>query len=324
MPGFIHEHIKDLSMKNAIELLSFLEFEVAEITTDLNNDQTETKPQQLLPDAVVLVTQPVRHAFVIEVQRQLGSKDRVRKQFSWPHYAMAARTRYQCPADVVVIALSRSVERFASLPIAIGAVQTWSPIVIGPSVLPECPTEEFATRYPTLALLAMLGHGKKHRTTQHALGVLEGWKNSAVFPNLDDQERSVYIDWVVRALPQHLRAQLQVEDMQRQYVPKMPITRLIMRMMNEGREEGLEQGLEEGRERGREEGRERGLEEGREEGREQGLRLAIRQILAAREIELSEAAEVTLTSCHDVEQLQTWVKKAVVAQHLEQVFGPPD
>ncbi|WP_329250896.1 hypothetical protein OG417_06010 [Actinoallomurus sp. NBC_01490] len=64
----------------------------------------------------------------------------------------------------------------------------------------------------------------------------------------------------------------------------------------------------------------RGKAEGLEEGEVKGEVKSILAILDAREIEVPEDARARIRGCVDVEQLDTWLKRAAVAHSVTDVF----
>lgn len=61
-------------------------------------------------------------------------------------------------------------------------------------------------------------------------------------------------------------------------------------------------------------------EEGREEGREQGVADSILRILRRRGIEVGDAAEAKITSCHDRTQLVDWLDRSITARSVDDMF----
>ena len=61
-------------------------------------------------------------------------------------------------------------------------------------------------------------------------------------------------------------------------------------------------------------------EEGREEGRIEDRAEMTLNILRWRGIEVPDAVRVRVESCSDLDQLQTWAKRAVLATNAEDLF----
>jgi hypothetical protein len=70
----------------------------------------------------------------------------------------------------------------------------------------------------------------------------------------------------------------------------------------------------------RTEGLNAGVEQGIEQGIEQGLVEAIVDLLTDRGLTLDEAARARLSVCHDQAQLKQWLRRAVRAKTLDDLF----
>ncbi|MFD4458580.1 hypothetical protein [Nocardia sp. NPDC058480] len=70
----------------------------------------------------------------------------------------------------------------------------------------------------------------------------------------------------------------------------------------------------------RQEGLEKGLEKGLEEGHDQGVADSILRILARRDVPVPAAAEATISSCHDRDQLVVWLDRAITAESIDELF----
>ncbi|MEP7009742.1 MAG: hypothetical protein ABJC13_05410 [Acidobacteriota bacterium] len=66
-----------------------------------------------------------------------------------------------------------------------------------------------------------------------------------------------------------------------------------------------------------------GKVEGREEGRADGVARSILEVLAAREVEASEAQQEKILGCQDREQLGRWLRRAAVASSATEVLAEP-
>ncbi|MFL6056056.1 MAG: hypothetical protein ACJ72W_24605 [Actinoallomurus sp.] len=63
-----------------------------------------------------------------------------------------------------------------------------------------------------------------------------------------------------------------------------------------------------------------GKQEGRQEGRAEGEADALLTVLDARGIEVPESARVRISECTDVEALKGWLKRAVLARSVDEIF----
>ncbi|HMA91262.1 MAG TPA: hypothetical protein VKP30_01190, partial [Polyangiaceae bacterium] len=114
-------------------------------------DLTDIVPAEYRADLVVLLVddKPVL-AIVVEVQ--LAQDDR--KLYTWPVYVVGLRTRFECPAVVLVVTSEPAVARWAKRPIAIGPGASLSPWVIGPDAVPVITDPVQAELSPELAVLS--------------------------------------------------------------------------------------------------------------------------------------------------------------------------
>ena len=60
--------------------------------------------------------------------------------------------------------------------------------------------------------------------------------------------------------------------------------------------------------------------QGQQAGRAKGESEALLTVLAAREIDVPEDAKARITACTDLEQLETWIRRAVTASTIEDVL----
>ncbi|MEU6606628.1 hypothetical protein ABZ922_16495 [Streptomyces shenzhenensis] len=74
------------------------------------------------------------------------------------------------------------------------------------------------------------------------------------------------------------------------------------------------------REEGRKEGLELGLKQRREEGRIQGWREGVLSILRGRGIPVPDAVRDRVNACTDLDQLETWVRRALHVTNADELF----
>ncbi|GAA2069778.1 hypothetical protein [Actinomadura alba] len=56
------------------------------------------------------------------------------------------------------------------------------------------------------------------------------------------------------------------------------------------------------------------------EGKAEGEAKAILEVLAARDLTLSEEARVRITSCTDLDQLENWIRRVATVESVEDLF----
>ena len=59
---------------------------------------------------------------------------------------------------------------------------------------------------------------------------------------------------------------------------------------------------------------------GRAEGRVEGEAAALLTILAARDIDVPDDAHARITGCTDLHQLQAWIRRAITATSVKELF----
>ncbi len=115
---------------------------------------------------------------------------------------------------------------------------------------------------------------------------------------VDDERAAVYTTVILRAVSAAMRARLEDE----MHLGKFPeLTGLEKRILARGKAEGLV------------EGEARGKAEGKAEG--------VLAVLAARGIEVSEAARARVLACSDTTELDAWLARSATAEFVEDVFG---
>ena len=117
---------------------------------------TQSKAVEFRADLVVLFGAP-KPVLAAVVEDQLGVDKK--KLFSWPVYLTVLRSRYQCPAVVMVVAPEQSVARWASQPIDLGNGGSVVPVVIGHGTMPRITDVKVARESPALAMLCAIMYG---------------------------------------------------------------------------------------------------------------------------------------------------------------------
>ena len=102
---------------------------------------------------------------------------------------------------------------------------------------------------------------------------------------------------------------------------------IIEDLVRFGRDRGIEigrdQGIEIGRDQGIEIGRDQGIEIGRDQGRHQEARDNLLEILELRGLTVAAEERARIESEMSLEQLRLWLKRAVGAVSLQDVFEGP-
>ncbi|MEB3220768.1 MAG: DUF4351 domain-containing protein [Candidatus Sericytochromatia bacterium] len=120
------------------------------------SEATEPLPVERRADLVVLLGDAKKPTSLVVVEVQLKRDED--KHYKWPDYVVALRTRWRCPADLLVVAPNPRVAVWAARPIAIDTgTSSLAPLVLGPATLPRAAPETLAGR-PHAAVLQALMH----------------------------------------------------------------------------------------------------------------------------------------------------------------------
>lgn len=165
-------------------------------------DLTEVQPAEYRADLIVLLLDgaPVL-GIVVEVQL---SPDE-RKRYVWPVYAANLRAQLECPVHVLVVTADDAVARWASRTVEMGGRNTFVPLVLGPSGVPEITDEAEARADPELAVLSAMAHGRDEditKSTRIAAAAQE------VSLGLDLDRARLYFDLIQNSLSEAARRAL--------------------------------------------------------------------------------------------------------------------
>lgn len=300
MPGTEHEAIAELLARRPELLTRLTDTPLPSAARVEPVDSALSPPLELRADKVFIARDQggrALAAIVCEVQRRRDED----KRYTWPAYTTAVRVRERCDAVLFVIALSTSVEAWASAPIDVGGGNHFSPVVLGPTRVPKI-TEPAAGVPWELGVLSAIVHARSPEAVDIAVAALELAREQA---KIADQ--ALYCDLISSKLsPRARRALRERLRTTMNYEPQSAIFRHWKRV---GVKEGLEKGLG------------RGLERGRQEGREEGLLRSVLLILEARGLPVSAATQRRLAATHDARALARLVKRAAVVARASQLFS---
>jgi hypothetical protein len=256
---------------------------------------TEVVPTQYRADLVVLLLEG-KPVFAIVVEVQLSRDEDKRK--TWPLYLTSLRSRVGCPTALLVVAPEASVARWCAQPIELGHPGFMlQPLVAGPEAIPVLTDEQAARQDPELAVLSAMAHGRAEVGQSIAQAVL-----SAV-EGLEAERVRLYVDLALSSLNDVAREALEAMMRSGTYEYQSEFAR---RYVAQGREEG------------RQEGRQEGLQEGLQKGEVE----ALLEVLDARGLEVDEAAREQIRACTELSQLKLWLRKAVTARSVQELFDP--
>ncbi|MBB4906838.1 hypothetical protein [Actinophytocola algeriensis] len=248
-----------------------------------SSDLTDLTPTEYRADAVTVLTSGDAPvgAVVIEVQLRRDPA----KRWSWPVYLTTLRARLQVPVVLLVVCPDSAVATWCAASIDLGHPD-WAlrPVVIAPDRVPVLTDPEEAVGKPELAVLSAMAHGAGIDGDKVLSAFLAGLRA------LSDDQANLYTDLVLMTLPAAARARLEELMSTGTYEYKSEFAR-------------------------------RYYGQGREEGRAEGEARAVLGVLEVRGISVPDAARERIMQCLDLEQLETWVRRAVTVSTIEELFA---
>jgi hypothetical protein len=319
MPSLNHEGVialvRDRPAFAASLLREVLHVEVPHFT---DARLTEAALPELLPveyhaDAVVLFSdavdpkQPV-FGTIFEVQ---NGRD-LRKQFTWPVYAVVARARYECPFVVTVVAPDPAIARWAGRPIDLGDGMIFRPRVIGPSGIPEVTDHDLALREPQLAVLSVMAHGGGDVETAVSIARAAVY---GVLPLPPDQ-RLLYSALIEQALSEAARKAMNMDPQIEKF-----FSEAHRRSYDRGKAEGEAKGKAEGEAKGKAEGEAKGKAEGEAKGKTEAKAEALLLFLRGRGIAILDDQQRQIITCTDLATLDRWLERAASVASVDELFA---
>jgi hypothetical protein len=266
------------------------DFEEARVESGMLN---EHKPTEYRADSVVSLLSGDKTALALIVEVQRGPvKD---KRWSWPAYLGALWGRRRCPVALLVICPDRGVAKQARVPIRMGHPGlVVTPLVLGPDEIPVIIDPDEPAGNVELMVLSALVHGTEPVAEKVFAAMFDVFHRA----DLDGtDEAQGYIDELLAMLPQAagqlLEAMMQTK--QREY--KSDYFRKVQA-----------------------EAEAKGKAEGEAKGKAEGEAGAILTVLDSRGIEVPDEARARIIGCTDLEQLDTWLRRAVTAASAGDLF----
>ncbi|MGH3810551.1 MAG: hypothetical protein ACRDRU_28825, partial [Pseudonocardiaceae bacterium] len=235
---------------------------------------TDVAPTEYRADTVVTLSVGDEPVLAIVIEVQLRRDPD--KRWTWPIYLTTLRGRLRCPAVLVVVCLDQAVAVWCAAPIQLGHPgATVAPLVLGPDRMPVVTGADQAAATPELAVLSAIIHGAdpRHRAVLDAL--------PGALSAVDLDHAALYYDVVLTALPQAASRYLEAL-MTTSYEYQSDFAR-------------------------------RYFSQGRAEGEAKGEAKAVLAFLDARGITVSDDVRARIAACTDLDQLDTWVRRAATA-----------
>jgi len=253
-------------------------------------DSTVRSPTEYRADAVVVLSAAGSAALAVVVEVQL-QRDQG-KRWSWPIYLATLRGRFRCPTVLLVVCVDAGTAAWCATPIELGPGATMTPMVLGPDRVPVVTDVEEAGRAPELAMLSAFAHGADPDRSNVLTALLSAL--TTVEPELAD----LYCDLVLAALPRAAQRYLEELMVTETYEYQSDFAR---RYFSQGKAEGVEQG--------------------KAEGRAAGQARAVLAVLDACGIDVPVGARIRIAECSDLDQLDAWVRRAVTAHSVYDLFA---
>jgi hypothetical protein len=260
-------------------------------------DLTDVQPAEYRADLVVLLSNG-KSVLGIVVEVQL-SPDK-RKAFAWPAYVANLRARLKCPVCLLVVTVDDATARWARKSIDLGGANRFTPLVLGPSGVPEVTDCAQALVDPELAVLSAMAHGRDADTQKSVQIALAAQLASR---GLDEDRSKLYFDLVFNALSEAARRALQTMDLAKYEYQSDFAKRYVA------------QGQAEGEARGEARGEAKGRAQGEMSGR---IALVIKQ-LTRRFGPLTDAARTQIAGA-SIEELDTIGERLLTAQTLQEAL----
>lgn len=230
-----------------------------------------------------------RFAMIIEVQ--LSADDR--KRFSWPAYVGTLYGRLKCPVLLVVSCLDAKVADWCGKPVVITDPNffTMTPAVFGPRQIPVVTDVALAERAPELAVLSVV----THRDQPDPLPMFNAFL--AGLGKVKEDRADLYYDFALTFLPEGACALLEELVTTTGYRYQSDFAR---RYFSAGKTEGKA--------------------EGKAEGKTEGEARTLLMVLEARSIAVPDEVRARIIDCTDVDQLDTWARRAATANKIGDLF----
>ncbi|MFF0460762.1 hypothetical protein [Streptomyces mexicanus] len=268
----------------------------------ITTDATETRPLERRLDTVLRVGPSDGDDFLLAIESQ--SKKVESKESSWAYYIAYLQAKYGLPVLLLVVCQDRSTAKWAVGPFDCGtrgwtALRTY-PLVAGPHNLPVITDHRTAAKNLALAVLSALAHARSPERD----AILEAIDRALQETQQTDPETAGYFyEFLEVSLGDTPAGEKWREIMS--FVTYFP-----------GRGTVRETAYLEGR------------AEGRAEGKAEGEAKGILLVLEVRGIPVSDTVRERITTCTDLDRLDTWLERARTVTRAEELFDedadPPE
>lgn len=288
MPSHLHEALVEL-FRHRPELAAELLADAFGVAVPSHQgarleagDLTDLAPTEYRADVAVVLADHDAPVVAVVVEVQLRRD--LAKRRSWPVYLATLYARLRCAAMLLVVCPDPATATWCAAPIELGHPGwTLCPLVLGPDRVPVVTDAVQAARSPELAVLSAVAHGR-YREHEKVLDAL-----MAALEAVDHDHANLYADVVLAALPEAAR----------QYLEDLMTTGTYEYQSDFAR---------------------RYFGQGKTEGRTEGKAEAVLAVLAARSVEVSAQAHRRIAECSDLDQLESWLRRASTAESISDLF----
>ncbi|MGW0484843.1 hypothetical protein [Nonomuraea sp. NPDC003214] len=225
------------------------------------------------------------HAIVVEIQQDTSKDPR-----KLARYAASLWLMMHCDATVLVVCPNRATAVHYMRPVDSGLTgYRLHPCVLGPDSIPAITDAKEATAHLDLATMSVMVHGRNRK-------VIEAF--ATALADTADDHAPQYYEYAYSMSAPEIRQLLEEIMTSTTWPVYSPFAR-----------EHFGRGKDEGREEGREEGK-----------AEEAAKLVI-LVLTARGFTLPDQTHTQITTCKDLNQLETWATKAATIQTLDELFA---
>lgn len=292
MPSHLHELIVDLLRRDPkLALLLLRDALGVQVADDLEPTIAEANFSELAPteartDLLITFARRDRTELVVIVEVQLRRD--ARKRLRWAYYLASAAQRWRCRALLLVVAADERTATWAGRPITVGSEQmTLTPLVLGPSRVPQVRSPALARSRPHLALLSALAHWRD----PGGMEIVEVAMKAS--DAVDETVRLAYTQIVWSALDEAARRALEATMSLENWEVQVPFLK-DLQARSEAR--------------------------GRADGEARGRAVAVVAVLQARGIAMSDAEARRVHACQDLDLLNRWLERAATATSSAAVF----
>jgi hypothetical protein len=256
-----------------------------------SNDLNDYKPTEYTADAVIILADP-NGAPVLAVIVEAQLRPDPDKHWSWRAYFGNLQARLRCPVVLVVVSPTAGPVAGYAAPLETGHPGfVLRPLVVGPEQLTPITEVAQARRDLELAVLSALAH-RDHPQFERIFLTLV-----TALDRAKHERAGLYTDMVLASCPPAVQQCLEELMATQTYEYQSNFAR---RYYTQGRAEGEARG--------------------EAKGRAEGEARAVLAILHARGIPVPEDIHTRITTCTDLDQLDTWVRRAATATAIHDLL----